>query len=58
MTKWKKILKIYRVNPELDMRNFIKEISLFIKQCHRIVWNIEKIKKIKTQKLQGQSAEE
>ena len=24
---------------------FIKDFSLFIKQCYRIVWNIEKIRK-------------
>ena len=28
---------------------FIGKLELFIKQCYFIVWNLEKIKKVKTQ---------
>ena len=28
-----------------------KDFNLFIKQCYRIVWCVEKIKKVKIQKL-------
>ena len=29
----------------------MKDFTLFIKQCYRIVWSAEKIQKVKTQKL-------
>ena len=32
-------------------RQFIKNFSLFIKQCHRFVWSLEKIQKLKIQNL-------
>ena len=35
-------------------QQFIKDFNFFIKQCYHIVWNAEKIGKIKTQKLQRQ----
>ena len=49
----KKKSKIERLNQ------FIKDFSLFIKLCyHIIVWGVEKIQKVKVQKLQGQKTEE
>ena len=41
-----------------DFMRFIKDFSLFIKQCYQIVWSVEKIQKVKFQKLQGQKTEE
>ena len=32
-------------------KNFIEDFSLFIKQCYFIVLSVEKIEKLKTQKL-------
>ena len=34
------------------------KFSLFIKQCYRIAWSVEKIQKVKIQKLQGKKKEE
>ena len=51
--RMKKKSKIDRLNQ------FIKDFSLFIKQCYRIiVWSVEKIQSVKIQKLQGQKTEE
>ena len=36
----------------------MEDFSLFIKQCYRIVWSIEKIQKVKIQKLWRQKTEE
>ena len=52
MTIWEKKSKIYRVNQ------FSEDFSLFIKQCYRLVWNAEKIHKVKIQKLSRQKTEE
>ena len=41
-----------------DLIKFIEDFSLFIKQCYHIVWSVEKIQKVKIQKLQGQKMEE
>ena len=68
MTKSNKKLKIQRVNNPSDLsrvaklfdatRQVIEDFSLFIKQCYRIiVWSIEKIHKVKIQKLQKQKIE-
>ena len=35
----------------LKTKKLIKDFSLFIKQCYLIVWSVEKIQKVKTQKL-------
>ena len=43
---------------DLATRVFIKDISLFIKQFYRIAWGVEKNKRLKIQKLQGQKSEE
>ena len=40
------------------LEQFIKDFSLFIKQCYHIVWSGEKIQKVNTKKLQGQKTEE
>ena len=41
--KWKK-------KPEIErLKKFIKDFSLFIKQCYRIAWSVEKIQKVKIQ---------
>ena len=40
------------------MHKFIEDFSLFIKQYYHIVWSVEKIQKVKIQKLQGQKMEE
>ena len=40
------------------MQKFIKDFSLFIKQRYHIVWSVEKMQKVKIQKLQGQKAAE
>ena len=42
MTIWKKNSKW--------LKQFIRDFSLFIKECYRIVWSVEKIEKVKTQK--------
>ena len=34
-----------------DLIKFIKDFSLFIKQCYHTVWSVEKIQKVKIQKL-------
>ena len=39
-------------------RYFIKDFSLFMKQCFHFVWSVEIIKKAKIQNLQGQKTEE
>ena len=39
MMIWKKQSKIWR------LKQFIIDFSLFIKQCHRIVWSVKKNKK-------------
>ena len=43
VTKWKKKLITDRFNQ------FIEDFSLFIKQCYRIVWSVEKMEKVKIQ---------
>ena len=40
------------------MQKLIEGFSLFIKECYRIVWSVEKIQKVKIEKLQGQKTEE
>ena len=52
------VLKIWRrPNRPLDFAREAKvydratHFSLFVKQCYRIVWSVEKIQKLKTQKL-------
>ena len=37
---------------------FIKDFSLFIRQSYRIAWSVQKIQKVKIQKLQGKKTEE
>ena len=39
-------------------QKFIKGFRLFIKQCYYIVWSLEKIQKVKVQKLQQKETEE
>ena len=41
---WKKQLKFER------SQLLIKDFNLFIKYCYQIVWSVEKIQKVKTQK--------
>ena len=53
-----KIERLYRPS-DLPTRHFIKDFGLFTKQCYRIiVWSVEKLQKLKIQKLQGQKTEE
>ena len=40
------------------LKQFIKDFSPFIKQCSQIVWSVEKIQKVKNQKLKRQKTEE
>ena len=42
---WKKGYNIERLHW------FIEDFSLFVKHCYVIVWNVEKIEKVKIQKL-------
>ena len=35
-----------------DPIKFIVDFSLFTKQCYRIVWSVQKIQKVRIQKLQ------
>ena len=51
MMKWKKKSKIWR------LKQFIEDLSLFTKQCYHIVWSVEKIQKVKIQKLQAKKRE-
>ena len=44
MMIWKKKSKSQRLNQ------FIEDFILFIKQCYYIVWNVEKIQKVKNPK--------
>ena len=44
MIIWKKKSKSQRLNQ------FIEDFILFIKQCYYIVWNVEKIQKVKNPK--------
>ena len=41
-----------------DLIMFIKDFSIFIKQCYNIVWSEENIQKVKIQKLQEQKTGE
>ena len=41
-----------------ELIKFIEDFTLFTKQCYRIAWSLEKIPKVKIQKLQGQEREE
>ena len=41
-----------------DPIKFIVDFSLFTKQCYRIVWSVEKIQKVRIQKLQKEKTEE
>ena len=41
---WKKESKIWR------LKQFIENLSLFIKECYRIAWNVEKIQKVKSKR--------
>ena len=47
-----------------EMQEKIKQIkdlmkfSLFIEQCYHTAWSVEKIQKVKIQKLQGKKTEE
>ena len=41
-----------------DFIKFIEDSSLFIKQCYHVAWSVEKIHKVKIQKLQGQKTKE
>ena len=43
---------------ELKNKQIIEDFSLSIKQCYCTVWNLEKIQKIKIQKLQRQKTKE
>ena len=47
--KWKKKSKL----EDLAMPKFIDNFGLFVKQCCCIVWSVEKMQKVKIQKLQG-----
>ena len=40
------------------MQKFIKDFSLFIKQCYCFARSAEKMQKVKIQNLQGQKMEE
>ena len=42
----------------LRLQQFIKDFDWFIKQCYIIVWTVEKMRKVKTQKLKRQIKEE
>ena len=52
---WKKKSKILQLNR---LKQFMEYFSLFMKQCYRIVWSVEKIQKVKIQKLLRQETEE
>ena len=41
-----------------DSIKFIEDFDIFIKQCYRIVSSLEKIQRVKVQKLQEQKTEE
>ena len=41
---WKKESKIWR------LKQFIENLSLFIKEYYRIAWNVEKIQKVKSKR--------
>ena len=45
-------------NEIKNLNQFIEDFSLFVKQCYLIVWSVEKIQKVKIQKLQGEKTEE
>ena len=53
------IKKIKYFNCPLDLatRQFIIDFRLFIKQCYRIAWRVEKKQKVRIQKLQWQKTE-
>ena len=55
------VLKEYEKNERRSQKlviKFVEYFSLFIKQCYRIVWNVEKIQKVKIQKVLKQKTEE
>ena len=44
-----------RESDDLDVKILTvqhKDFNVFIKQCYLIIWSVEKIQKVKTQKLQ------
>ena len=47
------VLKQYNDTKEelYKLIQFIQGFSLFIKKCYHVVWSVEKIEKVKTQKL-------
>ena len=47
------VLKQYDDTKEelYKLIQFIQGFSLFIKKCYHVVWSVEKIEKVKTQKL-------
>ena len=40
-----------------DLSKFMKDFSLFVKQPYHIFWSLEKIQKVKIQKVQGDKTE-
>ena len=45
-----------RESDDLDVKTLTvqrKDFNIFIKQCYLIIWSVEKIQKVKTQKLQS-----
>ena len=42
----------------LRLQQFIKDLDWFKKQCYIIVWTVEKMRKVKTQKLERKIKEE
>ena len=45
-----------RESDDLDVKILTvqhKDFNVFIKQCYLIIWSLEKIQKVKTQKLQS-----
>ena len=45
-----------RESDDLDVKILTvqhKDFNVFIKQCYLIIWSVEKIQKVKTQKLQS-----
>ena len=62
MVSVKDVLREY-VDMKEEIKNwklqqFIKDFNLFIKQCYLTIWSVEKIQKVKTQKLKRQIKEE
>ena len=50
---------IIKKNKSMNLKfhKLIKTFNIFIKQCHCIIWSIEKVHKLKTQNLYRQKTE-